>query len=115
MSRILLVDDDVHILRFYRGILVAEGHQTQTASNGAEALGFWEQEDNNFDMAITDFDMPGMKGDELSVRMKIEKPNCPIIMITGSLEPPYHKADVVLAKPISPQKLLETVSLFLKR
>jgi CheY-like chemotaxis protein len=60
---------------------------------------------NGYDLVITDFEMPGMKGDELAATIKIRIPSIPVIMITAYAEMfeggkrPLPGVDSLLSKP----------------
>ena len=113
MANILAVDDSHTVLTLYSIILQQQGHSVATAFSGAEAEVLFDKHD--FALVVTDFDMPGVKGDELSVRLKIKKPKCPIIMISSSPEPKSHKADIFLSKPISTGELVKAINSLLKK
>lgn len=110
MARILVVDDDPSILDMYRVILEKEGRLVDSALNAEDALVLAEQ--NPPDLLITDFDMPGMKGDELSEKMFEKIPGLPIIMITSS-EIPQGYRHPTLSKPVSMHVLVKTVEYWL--
>lgn len=79
-------------------LLSYEGHEVQTARSAEEAL--VKHKEMEFDVVITDFSMPGMKGDELSRALKDRAPSKPVIMLTAfppSLPP--KTIDLVLTKP----------------
>jgi CheY-like chemotaxis protein len=81
-KRILLVDDEESLRACLRLMLELEGHQVTEASNGAEALNLFAN--NHFDLVITDFEMPVMKGNMLAATIKRLAPSLPILMITAS-------------------------------
>jgi len=81
-KRILLVEDQESVRACLRMMLKLEGHQVTEASNGAEALNLFTV--GEFDLVITDFEMPVMKGDKLAVGIKLLAPSVPILMITAS-------------------------------
>jgi len=58
--RILLVDDDALVLSVVREMLEADEHRVDTATNGLEALQQIERGD--FDLIITDINMPALDG-----------------------------------------------------
>jgi CheY-like chemotaxis protein len=101
-SRILLVDDQESLRASVRMMLELDGHQVTEANNGAEALNSFTIGD--FDLVITDFEMPVMEGNELAASLKLLAPALPILMITasdrarGDVENP---ADALLNKPLT--------------
>lgn len=86
MRKVLLVDDD-HICLELLGNLLLEcaGIAPYCAMNGKEALK--EMEEEEFDLIITDFNMPGMTGIELAKQVQVIAPNTPIILNSGALSP----------------------------
>jgi CheY-like chemotaxis protein len=101
-KRILLVEDQELVRAALRMMLELDGHQVTEASNGAEALNSFTL--GEFDLIITDFEMPLMKGNELAISLKRLAPSLPILMITaserarGEVENPV---DAFLNKPLT--------------
>lgn len=79
--KILIVDDDAHILKLYREELEDEGYEVAAAGTGKEAMEKFEKED--FDLVTLDILMPDIDGISLLRRMKELKPRLPIIMSTA--------------------------------
>jgi DNA-binding response OmpR family regulator len=79
--KILVVDDDAHILKLYKIELEDEGYNVVTASNGKEAMERFEAEDP--DLVTLDILMPDIDGISLLRRMKELRPRTPIIMSTA--------------------------------
>ena len=105
MKRMLLVDDEPAILQTLRIILTSDGHEVKTAWSSKEALDIVTQE--RFDVVVTDFNMPGMKGDELALLIKEQRPGTPVLMLSGSAEilrasgRTLPGVDVLMGKPFS--------------
>lgn len=78
---ILIVDDEISIVKALSGLLSDEGFSTLTASNGYEAL----QQIHKAapDLVLLDIWMPGMDGIETLKAIKKESPYLQVIMITG--------------------------------
>jgi CheY-like chemotaxis protein len=104
-KRILLVDDERLVRETIRLLLRAGGHTVVEANNGAEALGLFARE--AFDLVVTDYEMPFVKGNELAARIKQKSPLQPILMITGHRREagPGNPVDVILSKPFHFSKL----------
>lgn len=79
--KILVVDDDEHILRLYKDELSEEGYEVVLAANGKEALELFHQEDP--DLVTLDIRLPDIDGIQLLRQMKEKKPRLPIIMSTA--------------------------------
>ena len=101
-KRILLVDDEPSVRESFRMLLEVDDHAVTEANNGAEAMDLFTK--GQFDLVVTDFEMPVMKGDELAVRIKRLAPEQPILMITAygkELGDPENPVDSVLKKPFT--------------
>src|SRR5215467_7997406 len=112
--RILVVDDEPFVCDALKMMLNFDGHTVETASNGKEALAMFEN--GKFDLVITDFAMPSMKGDELAAAIKARSPNQPVVMITAYAEMlqtgghPLKGIDFVVSKPFLLENLREAIA-----
>lgn len=107
--RLLIVDDETAVLDLLEIVLGSEGHRLTTATNGPEALCFFEEDD--FDLVITDRNMPEMDGEALAAEIKRRDPRMPILLISGHPPPTLDTAkfDLILAKPFTKQALLNAI------
>lgn len=115
-KRILLCDDEIHILRAAEFKLKRAGYDVQIANDGQAAWELIEQQIP--DILITDCQMPRLDGFGLTQRVR-ENPatrDLPVLMLTAKgfeLRPEElaEKWNVigVIAKPFSPRELLQTV------
>ncbi|MCI5046891.1 MAG: hybrid sensor histidine kinase/response regulator [Aquisalinus sp.] len=82
-SRILMTDDDPVLLELGEATLASEGYDVVTAENGKEALAKLRESD--FDMLVTDLEMPVMNGLELTaaIRADARLQNLPVMIVTG--------------------------------
>lgn len=116
--RILVVDDDPHILSFLKRGLVYEGYTVDTASNGAEALA--KARENEPDLVILDIMMPGIDGIEVCKRFR-QASAVPILMLTakGTVDDRVvgldSGADDYLVKPFAFDELLARMRALLRR
>ena len=116
---ILLVDDEITLLRATHEVLKLSGYQVISAANGQEAQLFFNQHQARLDLVITDLDMPDMDGVALMMALRHEKPQLKIIIISGNIElientnHPLHQADLVLAKSFRLTRLLEAIAMLL--
>ena len=69
MSKIMIVDDEPHMVELEKGVLEEEGFNVVSASNGQEALDLLEKEELP-DLIILDMMMPGMSGREVCERIR---------------------------------------------
>ena len=83
-GRILVVDDEPAQVMLASEILAPEGHSTETALSGQEALERLEEQP--FDLVIADLMMPEMDGFELLRRIGDAWPDLPVIFLTGHAE-----------------------------
>jgi len=80
--RILLVDDEELIRRTFMLLLESLGHQVQTATGGLDALRRLEA-GMEADLTVLDVNMPGMDGLETLSRLRILRPDLPVVLSTG--------------------------------
>ncbi len=65
-------------------MLSFEGHSVETAQDGQEALALFQK--GSYDLVITDYEMPLMRGDELALAIKARNPTQRIMMVTAYAE-----------------------------
>jgi two-component system response regulator MprA len=112
--RILVVDDEPFVCDAVRMMLAFDGHQVETASSGREALEVFDK--GKFDLVITDYAMPAMKGDELAQAIKARVPGQPVVMITAYAEmlnaskQPLRGVDFIISKPFLLDNLREAIN-----
>lgn len=80
-QNILIVDDDVEILKMLNEFLTGEGFKVSTAKNGEEGLKKYDADFNG--LVIADLDMPEMNGIEFLEMLKKKDPDCIAIILTG--------------------------------
>ncbi|MBB3809114.1 response regulator [Pseudochelatococcus contaminans] len=83
MARILLVDDEASVRSFLKRGLELDGHQVETAGDGAEGLEVLTAEDGAFDLLLTDVRMPLLDGIALSHAVQARWPDLVILIMTG--------------------------------
>ena len=111
-KRILVVDDDVNILRVFRSILEKAGYNVETVETGKEALEKIQKE--KFSVCLVDVKLPDMDGTELLLKMAND-PELIKIIVTGFSSEELGKraadfgADDFLVKPVKPEELLATL------
>ncbi|MEI6399836.1 MAG: response regulator [Pseudomonadota bacterium] len=113
--RILVVEDDINILRQIEFNLQTNGYGVETATNGADALKALLN--SKPDLLITDIMMPGMDGYELVAALREDEQlsDLPVIMLTAKTQDSdvtegYNSGtDLYLTKPFNPTELLRFV------
>ncbi len=119
-KEILVVDDNLVVLKLLRHLLESEDYLVITAENGVEALKLASTE--NPDIIVTDYEMPEMDGVMLIKKLKSQAAtrHIPIMMLTArdeeesELEGLNAGADDYLTKPIARKRFLARVALLLK-
>lgn len=112
-KRILIVDDDKHILKTFKAILELRGYRIHVAESGQEALEMFGNDIYN--LALLDIKLPDMEGTELLAKMHRAKPQMMKIMVTGyaSLDNAALSlnsgADAYIMKPVMPEKLISVI------
>jgi PAS domain S-box-containing protein len=79
---ILLVDDEQLVRSATADMLVEAGFQVEQAESGFAAIQMIEK-GLHFDALVTDHAMPGLTGAELARRVRLSRPNVPILIVTG--------------------------------
>ena len=121
MKRIIVCDDEPHILEGLRYLLRAPDRQIQVAPSGKEALRCIEE--HMPDLLITDIMMPEMSGLELVATLRADSTtkDLPTIILTakGQAKDAAMAQEVwnatVVAKPFEPQKLRQLVTATLEK
>lgn len=117
-ARVLVVDDEVQIVRVLRGYLERAGFEVLTAYDGQEALRVARQE--RPDLIILDLMLPGVDGLDVCRALRKES-NVPIIMLTARVEETDRiiglelGADDYVTKPFSPREVVARVRAVLRR
>ena len=78
---ILVVDDEESIREVVAEALEDAGYYVTTAEGGWEALDLLSG--TNFDLMFLDIMMPGISGQQVMDRVKIERPELPVVMLTA--------------------------------
>jgi len=118
-GRVLVIDDEPDVVEIIRRYLEKEGLSVQGCTDSREALERLQRNPFQFDLVISDFDMPHLSGVALCERARGLRPDLPVIMVTGH----DHRgsgeqfADVevraLLLKPLDRKDLLNMVRRFL--
>ena len=112
----LVVDDEVAILRAAEVVLHQAGYQALTAANVSEALLHFERHHDKLSAVVTDIMMPSGDGRQFITMLYAQSPRLPIIAMTGgttrAFQGEVHKrgARAKLGKPFSPEELLSATA-----
>jgi len=113
--KVLVADDEIHIIHVVAIKLRNNGYEVIAANNGAEAYDLACREKP--DVVVTDYQMPLMTGLELITKLRQEEStkNIPVILLTARSfavtqeQQEMLKVSSCLSKPFSPKELLKTI------
>jgi CheY-like chemotaxis protein len=114
-ARILVVEDEPAVLTLLERVLAGAGYDVVTASSGVEALAVMASRSGDIDLLVSDAVMPGMAGLELARQLRLERPELPILFVSGwageAFDREWSAAPAVdlLLKPFEVADLLERV------
>ena len=120
-GRILFVDDEPTITEIGRRMLGPLGYAVTALTSSIEALALVTADPGAFDLLITDLDMPKLSGMELIARVRVLRPDLPIILCTGLAEfedrarADEMRIDGIVLKPFRLADLAESVETVLNR
>lgn len=116
-EQILLVEDEAMVRDLMRTILLREGYDVIVADEGTQALEL--SREHTFDLVITDMVMPKMSGTALAESLRSERPELPVIFISGYAHDvgveEVEAGDAFLQKPFSAAELSALVRASLDR
>ena len=115
--KLLMVDDDVQLLKMLSKYFQIKGYEILTAKDGKEAL---EKAAKGPDLILLDVNMPRMDGLEVCRRIR-DKVSCPILFLTARVEEEdrvgglLSGGDDYIVKPFSLRELEARITAHLKR
>jgi DNA-binding NtrC family response regulator len=116
--KILVVDDENIVLNSCKRVLEAEGYAVTLATSADKAVEAMKEE--QFSLILMDIKMPGRDGLSLMREVKAGWPEIPVIVMSGYATTDtiseVSKADAAtfIAKPFTPDELLEAIRLVLE-
>ena len=111
---ILVVDDEPLVCDAVRMLLSFDGHQVEMAHDGPSALTVFAA--GKYDLIVVDYEMPGMKGDQLAAALKERAPRQPVLMLTAhgdmlrSSGRPMAGVDMIVDKPFRLETLRKGIA-----
>ncbi|MGE0528536.1 MAG: sigma-54-dependent transcriptional regulator, partial [Bdellovibrionales bacterium] len=114
-SRVLAVDNDAMVLSGLRLLVASTGIELDTVTSGAEAIELILQNSDKYRAVLLDYEMPGMNGDVVALRLKEINPSLKIVMLSGTEDESVVKAchsagaERFLLKAQDTRKLFETL------
>lgn len=118
-TKVMLVDDEIDFIELLSQRLETRGLKVITVTSGEEALTMIE--DQNVDVAVVDFAMPGINGIETLKQIKEKRSDIEVIMLTGQgtiqsgIEAMKYGAIDFLEKPVDLNILMEKIRLAKKQ
>ena len=114
-SKVLVADDEIHIIHVVAIKLRNNGYEVIAANNGAEAYDLACREKP--DVVVTDYQMPLMTGIELITKLREDErtKDIPVVLLTARSfavsqeQQESLKVSSCLSKPFSPKELLKTI------
>jgi len=113
MKKILIVDDDAEMRSNLIEVLSAEEYETDSASSAKEALA--KSREQEFDVVLMDYMMPGMSGADALLEIRKRHPRTRIIMVTAfatiekAVDAIKKGASDYISKPFKINDLLTTI------
>ncbi|MEJ2540196.1 MAG: response regulator [Gemmatimonadota bacterium] len=111
--RVLLVEDALDQALFVRSMLDPDVYEVTHAQDG---LSGWQTfEGGDFELVVTDLNLPGLDGFDLTRRVKARRDPVPVLALTGFTSPGFAESayragvDAVLRKPVEQTELLAEI------
>jgi len=120
-QHVLLVDDESIIALSTERLLKRAGYRVTMKDSAEEALAAFRADPGSIELLITDLAMSGMTGLELAAETRQLRPDLPIILMTGYLDPDLQarvrelKIDEILKKPVMAARLEAAITKVLAR
>jgi DNA-binding NtrC family response regulator len=118
-NKALVIDDDAATLELLKFQLESEGFQTTVADRGEKGLSFIKE--NEYDIILTDLNLPDISGFEMVRQSKEIAPDTEIIMVTGfgstekAIEATKAGAFYYVEKPVEFEELLVLITKAVER
>ena len=81
----LLIDDEPMVTDICKMMLNKLGHKVLTAHSGIEGIKLYEANRNRIDLIISDFNMPGMNGQEVVDKVRVIDHGVKVLLSSGGL------------------------------
>jgi len=115
-ATILVIEDEEAVARVLRRTLEEAGYELLLARTGREALTMMLANGGRIDLVISDVVMPEMSGPQFAQHLRIDRPEVPVIYISGYTDDMtvraglVHSGAVLLEKPFTSEDLLRAVA-----
>lgn len=118
-EKMLVIDDEEIVLKSCRKIFEAEGFEVATAADPQEGLKMVSE--NNYDVVLVDWMMPGLDGMDVVEEISGRSPNTVTVMISGhpsvgrATEAMKRGAMDYMSKPFKPEEIIQVVNRAMRR
>ena len=120
-GKVLLVEDQFEVLEMTTIMLERAGFEVETAMNGLEALDILRARSEEFDVVLTDQNMPKMSGIELINQAYMDFPDMPFVLLSGysveqlqALMKEHPAIKAIIRKPVSQKDLDRKLSMVIR-
>ena len=83
VKRTILVAEDNDFVRRLLSNILSEDYQVLTAADGVEAARVFEEHDGRVEAVVTDIEMPRLDGFSLVERLRRNRPDLPILIVSS--------------------------------
>ncbi|KAF0093094.1 MAG: putative Fis family two component sigma-54 specific transcriptional regulator [Puniceicoccaceae bacterium 5H] len=117
-AQILIIDDEADYADMLRELLQAHGFTSRLSHEPTEAM--QQLREGRYDLVISDFKMPGLDGADLLQAIRKEKPDMPVVIVSGMMNPrdlirvANLNVNLVLEKPFNVHDLVDYVRRYVK-
>ena len=112
----LLIDDEPMVTDICEMMLKKMGHKVLTAHSGTEGIKLYEANRHRIDLIISDFNMPGMNGQEVVDKLRVIDHGVKVVLSSGGLSVSEEEEAIVrgfngfLKKPYSLNTLTDKIA-----
>ncbi len=111
-EKILLVEDELHVINFERRILEKAGYQVITAADGEEAMTAFREQQKDVSLVLLDIGLPKKSGIQVGREISEMSPETPVIYCTAYNDRRFEElADVavIIQKPFEKEEILQLI------
>jgi PAS domain S-box-containing protein len=117
-QHVLYVDDEEAIVFLMQRLLERQGYRVSGYTDPREALAAARADPGQFDLAVTDYNMPGMSGLDVAQALKAIRADLPVVLASGFIteelraKAPACGVDAMIYKPDTADELCRAVARF---
>jgi two-component system cell cycle sensor histidine kinase/response regulator CckA len=112
---ILLIEDELAVRRSTMRMLRARGYDVHAVDGPESAIQYIQSDEANFDIIVSDVNLPGMRGDVLVEKLLEIRPGTAVLFISGSLLEETLLGQSLLTKPFTAEELGRRVAELLSK